>query len=142
PLMGAKLARVWRSSEFRGNYATPVFFQEHLYGFSRDVLTCVDARTGKRRWRSRQPGGKGVILVDGHLVILGAKGDVVVAEASPSGYREKARVAVSDADGYASPCFSDGIIYARTLRGDVAAVRAIDTPTVARRWVNRTRPCP
>ncbi|MCH8805445.1 MAG: PQQ-binding-like beta-propeller repeat protein, partial [Planctomycetes bacterium] len=138
PKGGGKPARIWRSSEFRGNYATPVFFQEHLYGFSRDVLTCVDARTGKRRWRSRQPGGKGVILVDGHLVILGAKGDVVVAEASPSGYREKARVAVSDADGYAAPCYSDGIIYARTLRGDVAAVRAIDTPSVARRMASST----
>ena len=123
--------QVWRSSELRGNYDTPVLFRESLFGFTDNTLTCLDLKTGQRHWRSRQPGGKGIILVDGHLVIFGSKGDVVVAEASSRRYREKARLNVSDADGYASPSFADGTIFARNLQGDLFAVGTIAQPSVA-----------
>ena len=115
----------WSSNEFRGNYGTPVHFAGHVYGFSNHVLTCVDVKNGRRIWRSRGPGGgKGLILVDGHLVMLGAKGDVVVAQASADRYLERARLHVSSADGYAAPIFADGLIFVRDLSGHVFAVRA------------------
>ncbi len=122
PSGGREPTEIWQTREFRGNYAAPVPYQDHLYGFSGKFLTCVDARTGKRKWRSRPPGGKGVIIVDGHLVIFGANGDVVVAEANPEAYREKARLNVSDADGYTWPSFAAGVIYVRNLK-DLVAVR-------------------
>ena len=59
PADGEKPKIAWQSDELRGNYAAPVFYEGHLYGFTGRYLTCVDAKTGVRRWRSRQPGGKG-----------------------------------------------------------------------------------
>ncbi len=126
-----KSKRVFRTREFRSSYAMPVPFGESLFGFTEHYLTCLDVKSGKVRWRSREPGGKGIIIVDGHLVILGAKGDVVIAKASNEGYEETIRHGVSDADGYSWPSFSDGVIYVRNLR-HLAAVETHEAPlTVA-----------
>lgn len=127
--------RLWRTSEFRSNYAAPVYVNGYIYGYSGMYLVCVDAKTGKRRWRSRPPGGKGVIAVNDRLVLFGAKGYVVVADANPDSYRELARIKVSDADGYSWPSFADGVIYVRNLK-DLVAVRATGTATTVERSVD------
>ncbi len=115
--------RKWSANELRGTYATPVFHNGFLYGFSHHALTCVDAATGKRVWRSRAPGGgKGLILVDDHLVVFSAKGDLIVIQATHNGYVESARVSLSSADGYATPIFADGLIFVRSLSGHLFAV--------------------
>ena len=80
--------QIWRSREFGNSYAVASFHNGFLYGFSGRYLTCVDAESGDRRWRSRRPGGKGLIIVDGHLIVLGDHGDVVIAEATSAGYTE------------------------------------------------------
>ena len=121
--------RRWTAPEFRGTYGTPVFYKKHLYGFSRHALTCVDANSGQRVWRSRAPGGgKGQIVVDGHLVIFSVKGDLLVVKATSERYVERARLALSSADGYASPIFADGLIYVRDLNGKIFAVAAANRP--------------
>lgn len=117
---GRKPKRIWTSNEFDGNYDVPVFQKGFLYGFTGDFLTCVDASNGQRIWRSRPPGGKSIIAVDGHLVILGSKGDVVVARATPDGYQEKARRNVSIAASYQSPAFANQTIVVRNLKEMVA----------------------
>ena len=112
---------VWRSKALRGTYATPVPYQGYLYGFSGRFLTCVDAATGETVWKSRPPGGGHLVLVDGHLVILAPSGELVVAEATPEGYREKARVQALDRGYYTRPSFAGGRVYLRNLT-DIAAV--------------------
>ena len=131
---GAAVFRVGRSadgfsvellyvSEALGrNYAPPVYHEGHLYGFRGQVLTCVNAANGERVWRSRPPGGDGLILVEDHLVIFGSAGHVVIVEATPEGYRERARVQALDASSLTWPSFSDGTIFVRNL-GEMAAVR-------------------
>lgn len=112
--------QLWRSREFAGNYDVPAHHDGYLYGFTNRYLTCVDAATGKRVWRSRPPGGKGLIIVDGHLIVFGDRGDVVVAEASPRGYIEKSRANVSDGAAYSWPAFASETIVVRNLKHLVA----------------------
>ena len=55
-----------------------------------------------------------MILVDGQLLILTESGDLVLAEANPQAYREKARARILDSP----PCrahiaLSDGRLFAR-----------------------------
>ncbi len=127
---GYALAEVWRSTAFKGTYAVPVLYQGHLYGFDGNFLTCVAPATGETVWKSRPPGGKGLILVDGHLVINAHRGDLVVAEATPEGYRERTRLAVSDLGTYTPPSFAGGRIYLRDLEKVAAvAVRAAERVT-------------
>ena len=125
---GDKSTTAWTTHELRGTYGTPIVHQGYLYGFTRHALTCIDARTGKRIWRSRAPGGgKGLILVDDHLVIFSVTGHLIVVKASNEGYVERARLKLSTADGYAAPAFADGRIFVRNLAGQVFAIEATST---------------
>jgi outer membrane protein assembly factor BamB len=138
-LLGVKAAgeafeveEVWRTTALKGSLAAPVFHEEHLYGFDGDFLTCVDAATGEKVWKSRPPGGRGLILVDGHLVIFAPNGELVVARATPEGYDEVARTEVSNHGGYTWPSFADGKIFVRN-KTQIASIGITEiAPTVAR----------
>lgn len=127
---GFGLAEVWRSNAFRGNYAVPVRYGEYLYGFNRRFLTCVDAATGEAVWKSRQPGGHGLILVDGHLVIWAEEGFVVVAKATPEGYREKARLRTLDRGSSSAPTFAADRILVRN-HTQIACIRVTESGDVS-----------
>ncbi len=133
---GFEVAELWRSNVFQRSYAIPVLHGGHLYGFSSRFLTAVDAATGEVAWKSRPPGGRGLILVDGQLVILSPDGEVVVAEASPTGYRERARVAVFDDGGLTPASFAGGRIFVRNLT-EMAAIRVTDAPAAMAEAVER-----
>ena len=120
---GFGVAEVWRTTDLKGSFATPVFFDGHVYGFNGEFLTCISAADGARVWRSRPPGGQGLIVVDGHLVILGTGGRLVVARASPKGYEELAAVQTSGGSP-TYPSFADGLVFVRDTR-NIAAVKIV-----------------
>ncbi len=115
------LEPLWSSGSIRGSYALPVHHQGHLYAYNSRYLSCIDAATGERVWRSRQPGDGFLMLVDGHLVVITKKGSLHVAEASPEGYREIASLPLLEDGSWTPPSFAGGRIYARGL-GAIAAV--------------------
>ena len=118
------LEELWRSRGFGRSTALPVAHGGYLYGFKGRFLTCLDASDGEVVWKSRPPGGSGLILVDGHLFIHGSNGWLTVIEATPAGYREKTRVRVSTNAGHTAPSFADGRVFVRNLT-HVAAVRVV-----------------
>lgn len=120
------VSELWRGTNLKNNFAAPVVHDGNIYGYSGDFLTCVNARTGEQLWKARSSAA-GLILVDGHLVIFGTDGAVLVAEASPEGYEEKARVKVSETAGYTFPSFSDGGIFVRGL-DDIGRVDVVRPP--------------
>jgi len=122
----------WREGTLGARLATSVWHEGHVYGFDGNFLTCVDGNTGVKAWKSRPPGGSGLILVEGHLVMLARGGDVVLARAAPEGYVERARVKALEDAGVTYPSFADGVVYVRDTR-EIAAVRvrAGEKPTAA-----------
>ena len=112
---------LWKTNELKRSLASPVLHEGYLYGFSDAFLVCVSAADGKRAWKSRSPGGHGLIGVDDRLVVFGKGGTVVVVEATPDEYREQARIDVFAETGHAYPAYADGRIFVRNLR-DIAAV--------------------
>jgi enterochelin esterase-like enzyme/outer membrane protein assembly factor BamB len=122
-----ELEELWTTTELKQSLAAPVQLDGLLYGFSGDFLTCFDPSAGERIWKSRPPGGRGLILVDGHLVVFANDGAVVAIEATPEGYREKARVEVSETGSYTYPSYADGTFFVRNTR-DLAAVRVGPAP--------------
>ncbi|MEM7349406.1 MAG: PQQ-binding-like beta-propeller repeat protein [Acidobacteriota bacterium] len=120
---GYTVVEAWRSRELRsqGNFATPVPYEGYLYGFAGSFLTCVDATTGERVWRSRPPGVGNLVLIDGHLVILIRSGEIVVAEATPEGYEEVLRVKALERGYFTRPSFAAGKIYVRNVT-DISAI--------------------
>ncbi len=109
------LEELWRESSLRRTFAMPVHHEGHLYGFDGRFLVAVDAATGEQAWKSRPPGGRALILVDGHLVIHGNDGNLVVVEANPKEYVEKASVQVGKSPSYTPPTFADGALFLRDI---------------------------
>lgn len=127
---GYNVEELWRSNAFQRSYAIPVAYQGYLYGFSRKFLTCVNMETGETVWKSRPPGGEGLILVDGQLLVVSARGELVAVAASPEGYTETARLALFKDGGMTPPSFAAEHIFVRTL-SRMAAIRVTDKPMAA-----------
>lgn len=137
---GYALEELYRTRELGNTYARPVHHEGFLYGFKSSFLTCVDVGTGRRVWKSRPPGGTGLVLVDDRLVVFGAEGVVAVVRATPEAYVEDSRAKALEHSGYAWPTFGDGGVYVRNSEkltrlelvprggGVTAAAKPISTP--------------
>ncbi len=125
---GIQAEEQYVSAALGQTYPPPVEHGDYLYGFRGSILTCVNANTGERVWRSREPGGSGLILVDDYLVIFAAHGQVVVAKADPSAYLEVARTEALSGSSFSWPSFANDTVYVRNLE-DMAAVQLVAEET-------------
>lgn len=122
---GIEVQERWASPHLKLNYATPIVHEGHIYGFSRNFLSSIDADTGALNWKSRPPGNGFHILVDDHLVILTKQGSLHVAQADPEAYRELARLDVVSRITWTPPSFAGGRIYVRDSFADIVAVDVV-----------------
>jgi hypothetical protein len=97
-----------------------VLVDGHIFGYSdAKGWICQNFQTGKMVWDEERRLGKGsVIYSDGRLYLRaeGGKGTVVLAEASPAGYREKGRFDPPDRsnhNSWAHPAIAGGRLYLR-----------------------------
>ena len=72
-----------------------VLVGDYLYGTedAKERLVAVEFMTGKVMWQAESFGIGSIIYADGFLYVHGAKGDVILVQATPEGYREKGRFA-------------------------------------------------
>ena len=129
---GYRVTEVWRSRALGRTYSPSVPYRGHIYGYGGNFLTCVDAGSGEIVWRSRPPGEGNRSLVDGHLVIHLRTGEMVVAEATPKGFQEKARARALEYGFVTRPSFAAGRIFVRNLR-ELASLGTRPAEAVRRR---------
>jgi len=84
------------SRGLRSHWATPLLHEGHLYGSSGRnagdaLLVCADWRSGAIRWATPGLGRASMASADGHLIVLGEFGDLVLVKASPDRYEEVSR---------------------------------------------------
>ena len=84
-------------------------------------------KTGEEKWSQEGFGPGNVILVNGDLLVLGDKGQLVMIEAKPTGYTEIARADVLDGKCWSTPSVAGGRIYARSTKEGVC----LDVPVKA-----------
>lgn len=110
-----KAKEVYFTREMKNHHGGVVLVDGYLYGYNDLILTCLEFATGKMMWRDRSVGKGSVTFADGHLYVQGENNLFGLAEATPSGYREKGRFSIPD-KGYPSwahPVVSDGRLYVR-----------------------------
>ena len=110
---GYAVAEVWRNKEMKNHFATSIHYQGHLYGFDSSILKCLDAETGEEKWKTRGYSKGTLIIADGHLVILGEKGNLGLAQATPEGFVEKASYPVFNSRCWTAPSLTNGRLYLR-----------------------------
>jgi outer membrane protein assembly factor BamB len=112
---------VWRTPTVRISLGPPIHINGSIYGFSGDQMICVDPETGAIRWRERL--GSGTLAAAGTtLFLLPRSGDLILANASPDGYREVSRTKAFSSGGttVTGPSIANGRLYLRSTR-EIAA---------------------
>ena len=121
-LDGGKLEKVWSSDDaISSHYATSVLRDGFLYGmhgrndpgFSPAVLRCIAWATGKVQW-SEPVGPSTITLVNGQLLLMTEKGELIRVEANPKAFKQISRAQILGAGVRAYPALADGLFYARS----------------------------
>jgi len=111
------LRPVFQNKLMRNKMAGCVLVDGALYGFDESVLVCLDLE-GHTRWRVRGLGNGAIAGGDGKLALTSSAGELVIADASPDAFHERARVPLFD-EGvcWTPPVIAAGRILVRNNRG-------------------------
>ena len=113
------IERVWENRNLKLKYSSAVLSDGHIYGpdgASGAIFVCLDAKTGKRKWKGGRYGFGQVILAGQYLVILCENGDLALVEATPESHREVSRVQALDGDTFSHPVMAEGKLLVRNHR--------------------------
>ena len=117
---------IWRNKNMKNHMSGSVMLDGHVYGFDEKALTCLDLKTGEQKWSEGSLGKGSLMMADGKLIVLSDKGKLVIAPASPDGYKELSSGVILKAGTqcWTMPSLSDGLIYARNSAGDMVCAKA------------------
>lgn len=104
---------LWRTKSLKAKFASAVFWQGYIYGLDEDILACVDAQTGERKWKDGRYGYGQLLLASGHLIVLCANGDLALVKATPEKLTEIARFPALHGKSWNAPAIGDGRILLR-----------------------------
>ncbi len=118
---GARVEEVWRSRGMKNQFSSSIHLDGFIYGFDNATFKALDARTGREAWSVRPGLGHGSLTyADGHLSVLGNRGKLVLVEATPEAYREKASVQVLRGKCWTVPTLLNGRLFLRNEKEIVA----------------------
>jgi hypothetical protein len=104
---------LWRNKNLKAKFSSGVFYQGFIYGLDEDILVCLDAQTGERKWKDGRYGYGQLLLASGHLVVLCANGDLALVKASPERLIEVAHFPALNGKTWNAPAIGDGRLVIR-----------------------------
>jgi outer membrane protein assembly factor BamB len=107
---------VWLSKGMKNHFNSSVLHNDHLYGFDNNILKCIDTSTGETKWQKGGLGKGSLIFADGNLIVLGERGQLLLVEATPDQYKEKASFQILQGKCWTEPTLSDGKLYLRNQK--------------------------
>lgn len=119
---GGEPETIWKATTMQNHISTSVLYEGHLYGFSDARLRCVDFETGKVKWEQTGLGKGTLTIADGRLIILGDRGDLVLARPLAEAYTPISQAHVFDNKTltWTVPVVSGGRLFVRSENGLVA----------------------
>jgi outer membrane protein assembly factor BamB len=118
---------IWKNRVLRSQLNGAVLIDNHLYGVdgdanSRAQLKCVEIETGKQAWAQPEFGTGGIVIADGKIIALSAKGELMIAPVSTKEFQPIARVQILEGLNWTAPVLANGMLYCRNSHGDIVAV--------------------
>jgi outer membrane protein assembly factor BamB len=125
--VGGVPATVWKNKALRTQINPAVLIGGFVYGIDGDAgnranLTCVELATGATKWTEASVGCGSLMAADGRLIVLSDQGELMVAPASPDGFKPTAKAKVLDGKCWTVPVLADGRLYCRNAAGDLVCV--------------------
>lgn len=126
-LASAEPKEVWRSRVMKNQFNSSVLIEGHLYGSDGDAdksasLKCIDFATGAEKWSAPDVGFCSLMAADGKLIIMTAKGELIIAKASAAKFEPISRTPVLTGRCWSAPVLANGHIYVRNAAGDMACL--------------------
>lgn len=113
-----KEREIYFTRDLQNHHGGVLLIDGYLYGFNNSILTCLEWATGRVMWRNRSVGKGSLTFAEGNLYLLSEDNVMGLAEASPTGYREKGRFRIPDQGlpSWAHPVVSGGKLYIRNQK--------------------------
>ena len=125
-IVNGKPQRVWENKQMRNQHNNSLLIDGALYGIDGDdskaELKCLDFKTGEVKWTEKGLGKGALMAADGKLIVLGEKGELVIAAADPAAFKALARWQVLGGRCWTMPVLSHGRIYCRNAKGDLVCI--------------------
>ncbi len=125
-MMGSRMLRVrkdeaawdvkeeWETNKFRPYFNDCVLHKDYIYGYDGDRFVCIDVKTGDRQWRGKRYDGQVLLIADMDLLlILSEDGEVVLVDATPEGFNERARFRALTGKTWNHPVIAHGRLFVR-----------------------------
>ena len=116
------LKEVWQNTKMKNHFNSCVLWQGHLYGFDENTLACMELATGEVKWTQPGIGKASVMIADGKLVVQAERGDLIIAEPTPTAFKPIARAKVLGGKCWVVPVLANGRIYAKNNAGDLVCL--------------------
>ena len=123
---GGKWERLWASDDALSNhYSTSVYRDGILYGYhgrqeNGQILRAVELKTGKVRWSVDDFGAGTLLLAGDRLLALRESGELVMAPATPDGFRPMGKAQLLPGVVRSYPALAEGILYLRNEKAMAA----------------------
>lgn len=115
-----------RNKALEAHWNTPIVLGDFVYGCSGRhsgpaELRCVEWRTGKLRWKEPGLTRTSLTYIDGHLIVLGEDGQMLLIKADPEKFNVVTRYEPGQGENavkfrspcWAAPIISHGLMYTR-----------------------------
>lgn len=117
---------LWKNKTMRNHFNSCVLVKDHIYGVTgqsgqKSYLLCLDWKTGGTLWQE-DIGLGSCMVADDKLIVLGEKGELIIAPVDPTGFKPISRAQVLGGKCWTTPVLSNGKIYCRNAQGSVVCV--------------------
>jgi len=123
-----KLNKIYENKILSTHMNHAILKDGYLYGFDGNVhmagkkdFVCMKFLTGEEQWRTRDRGLMigSLLIADDRMIVLGQKGELVIAKVNPSEFEEITREQVMGGRCWTMPVLANGSLFLRNARGDL-----------------------
>jgi outer membrane protein assembly factor BamB len=125
-ISGEQPKKIWENTVLCNHFGTSVLLGDYLYGVDGNTgkgsLRCVEFGTGTQKWE-KELGFASLMAANGKLIVLNEKGDLFIAEANPSAYKELSSAKeVIPQTCWTTPVLCHGKIFCHNNSGNIVCI--------------------
>lgn len=122
-----KATPVWENKLLKNKFNSSVYFNGFIYGLDENILSCIDAATGQRKWKGGRYGYGQVALLpaNGQLLVTAESGEVALVKADPTQFQELGKAQILRDKTWNQPALAEGRLVVRSQK-EMACVSLLD----------------